>query len=236
MFGKSKKPALGHEAQAEGGGGQEAPATPGSPVFTRPDPLGLTGRGTGTSDVGRRGLEAAARRSEPRSGSTEGRKLVVGREICLSGEIKSCERLVVEGQVEANLTDCQTLEISRPGLFRGSAVVEHCEISGTFEGNLTVNGVLVLHGSGRVIGSLRYGELEIERGGVVNGDMTQIEESESFAETAEQQTAASFDGGFDGSALAHPSDLPEHLGDEFAEESSEELPGEPDAVPRSNAL
>ena len=37
--------------------------------------------------------------------TNEGRKLVVGREICLSGEIKACERLIVEGRVEADLTD-----------------------------------------------------------------------------------------------------------------------------------
>src|SRR3546814_4945852 len=56
---------------------------------------------------------------------------------------RSCEKLVVEGRVEADLRDSQSLEISEPGLFKGNATVEDCEISGTFEGDLTVTGLLV---------------------------------------------------------------------------------------------
>src|SRR5207302_10198484 len=44
----------------------------------------------------------AAPRSAPRRNETEQRTLIVGREISLSGEITSCDRLVVEGSVEAN--------------------------------------------------------------------------------------------------------------------------------------
>src|SRR5438094_3259687 len=40
----------------------------------------------------------------PRRSETEIRKLIVGREITLSGEITSCDMLMVEGSVEANLT------------------------------------------------------------------------------------------------------------------------------------
>ena len=38
----------------------------------------------------------------PRRNDTEPRKLIVGREISLSGEIASCDKLIVEGAVEAN--------------------------------------------------------------------------------------------------------------------------------------
>lgn len=217
MFGKSKKPSgTGETPQADGA--VEATALnsgSGNAVFTRPDPLGLTGRGT-ANEFGRRGLDAnltAPRRGDSRQTPTEGRKLVVGREICLSGEIKSCERLVVEGQVEANLTDCQILEISKPGLFRGSAVVDHCEISGAFEGDLTVRGLLTIYGSGRVVGSLRYGDLEIERGGRVSGEMLLLEEQESSepaatvtdysapVESATPETVVDMDSGSDDQAL-----------------------------------
>src|SRR5690349_6505981 len=39
------------------------------------------------------------------AGDNEGKKLIVGREIVLTGEIRACDRLVVEGRVEAALTD-----------------------------------------------------------------------------------------------------------------------------------
>src|SRR4030081_2076049 len=41
--------------------------------------------------------------STPRANQAERRTMIVGREISLSGEIKSCNRLVVEGSVEASL-------------------------------------------------------------------------------------------------------------------------------------
>ena len=80
----------------------------------------------------------------------EGHTLVVGREIRLTGEISACQRLIVEGSVEAELTDTQTLEIADTGQFRGSAVVGDCVISGSFDGELTVSGLLTVRAGGRV--------------------------------------------------------------------------------------
>src|SRR3546814_17401437 len=67
--------------------------------------------------------------------------------------------------------DSQSLEISEPGLFKGNATVEDCEISGTFEGDLTVTGLLVVQPTGRVSGRIRYAEMELSRGARVSGDI-----------------------------------------------------------------
>ena len=108
-------------------------------------------------------LASAARaRSAQGEDGGQGRRLVVGREIRLTGEINKCQKLVVEGQVEANLTDCVDLEIIGSGLFKGTAVVEQAEISGRFEGELSVTTRLYVRSSGRLSGKIRYGDLEIE--------------------------------------------------------------------------
>ncbi len=126
--------------------------------------------------------QAEQRPSEASSSTTgEGKKLIVGSGIKLSGEIMACEKLVVEGEVEADLSDSQILEIAETGLFRGRAVVDEAFISGTFEGELTCRTRLHLRASGRVIGTLRYMEMEIERGGKVSG---QIEEIDNRNQTA----------------------------------------------------
>ncbi len=41
----------------------------------------------------------------------EHKKLIVGRDISLNGEIRTCDTLVVEGRVEAVLQDCKNIEI-----------------------------------------------------------------------------------------------------------------------------
>lgn len=99
----------------------------------------------------------------------EPKTLTVGREINLAGEITSCDRLVVEGEVRSDLDQCQSLEIARGGAFRGKAKISSAEIAGLFEGDLNVEGCLILRATGRIIGTIRYREIEIERGGKLAG-------------------------------------------------------------------
>ena len=99
------------------------------------------------------------------------RKLIVGREISLAGEITSCDWLVVEGSVEANLANCRDIEISDTGVFKGSASIEQAEIRGRFDGVLNVRRRLLIRAGGRVTGTVRYGQIEIERGGRISGDV-----------------------------------------------------------------
>jgi cytoskeletal protein CcmA (bactofilin family) len=108
---------------------------------------------------------------QPRHSEAEVRKLIVGREIVLSGEINSCDKLFVEGSVEANLTNCRDVDIAESGLFKGSASIEEAEIRGRFEGNLVVRKRLLIKASGRVSGTIRYGQIEIECGGQISGDI-----------------------------------------------------------------
>ena len=99
------------------------------------------------------------------------RRLSVGRGITLSGEINSCQKLYIAGIVEANLTNCRDLDIAESGLFKGSTSIEEAEVSGRFEGDLTVRKRLLIKATGRVSGTIRYGQLEIERGGQISGDI-----------------------------------------------------------------
>ena len=93
------------------------------------------------------------------------------REITLSGEINSCDKLFIEGSVEANLTNCRDVDIAESGLFKGSASIEEAEVRGRFEGNLSVRKRLLIKATGRVSGTIRYGQIEIECGGQISGDI-----------------------------------------------------------------
>src|SRR5579862_9325301 len=106
-----------------------------------------------------------------RSNDADLRKLIVGREISLSGEITSCDKLIVEGSVEANLQNCHDVDISESGLFKGSATIDEIEVRGRFEGNLVVRKRLLIRATGRVTGTIRYGQIEIECGGQISGDI-----------------------------------------------------------------
>ena len=103
--------------------------------------------------------------------STGGSKLTVGPNIKLKGvEITDCDTLVVEGLVEATM-DSRVIEIAEQGAFKGSAEIDIAEIHGQFDGNLTVRQKLVIFGTGRVHGKVRYGKVVIEEGGQLTGDI-----------------------------------------------------------------
>ncbi len=132
------------------------------------------------------------RRAEVHPSSPDDRdskKLVVGRGIALSGEIRACDRLIVEGQVEATLSDSRSIEISASGVFKGKAQIEEAEISGRFDGELVVSHKLIIHDTGRVVGNVRYGEIEIARGGIISGQIDVISPTAASTSTSEQPAA-----------------------------------------------
>jgi len=125
------------------------------------------------------------RQSEaPEATATEGKKLLVGRDIFLTGEITACNKLVIEGRVEASLAESQSIDIAATGHFKGTAEADTAEVSGRFEGKLLVRKRLTIRSSGRVTGEIRYGEIEIECGGVISGDIKTVEDDPAAAAKA----------------------------------------------------
>ena len=107
----------------------------------------------------------------PRSAEEEAQRLIVGKGIVLNGEITACDRLVVEGRVEATLNKTRSIEIAPTGVFKGAAEIEQATVGGLYDGKLTCKGKLTIRGAGRVQGEVRYGEIEIEAGGVISGNV-----------------------------------------------------------------
>ena len=99
----------------------------------------------------------------------EARNLVVGWGTSLSGNIGSCNTLLVEGNVEANLKEAKNVVVGETGIFRGSAVIDEAEIRGRLEGELIVRKRLRIHATGFVSGTVTYKEIEVEFGGKISG-------------------------------------------------------------------
>ncbi len=128
-------------------------------------------------------------------GAHDSKHLVIGRDISLSGEISSCDRLIVEGRAEVVLQGAQIIEVTASGFFKGSADVEEADISGLFEGDLVARDQLILRAGGRIKGTVRYGRIVIEAGGEVSGDMQALEAATTNEEGADQSGDAEAEAG-----------------------------------------
>lgn len=167
-----------------------------------PRRIDLPGTGAGAAGAVRRPDSSAA----APGGRESPRKLIVGSEISLAGEITACDHLVVEGRIEAKIKDCQTIEIAEQGVFKGSAEISDGDIAGRFEGDLSVSGLLRLRASGVVTGTIKYGELQVETGGKLIGTLQPL-----GGDTAATAPAAA----------AAPQPAPTPLFDDKAEAGSE---------------
>lgn len=103
----------------------------------------------------------------------QGSRLHVGADIHLKGEITACDRLIVEGKVEASM-DSKEIEISKSGVFIGTVDIDTADISGKFNGTMKARKRLVIRKSGYVSGDISYGEIEIEPGGEIGGSLKKI--------------------------------------------------------------
>ena len=105
---------------------------------------------------------------------SNGRKLVIGQGITMSGEIEACEHLIVEGTIEATLKGANVLDVYESGAFLGTVEIDEANIAGRFEGDITVKGRLTIESTGQVIGSISYKELSMEAGAVIDGSISPI--------------------------------------------------------------
>jgi cytoskeletal protein CcmA (bactofilin family) len=145
--------------------------------------IDLTRRQPGPSNSSPPRPSSEAADSPTASVVAESRKLVVGREIRLKGEVTSCDVLVVEGSVELSLTDARQIHVAESGLFTGTVEVAEAEIAGQFEGELTVRERLVVRPGGRVTGRVRYGNIVVEAGGQIAGEVESLTSQASRGRT-----------------------------------------------------
>jgi cytoskeletal protein CcmA (bactofilin family) len=148
----------------------------------RPNPLAMNPTVPATpsptaAPAARTPAPAAAAESAATAPSAEpkGSKLSIGPNINLKGvEISNCDVIVIEGNVDATINS-KIMEIGQPGRLNGTAIIDVAEIHGDFSGELTARTKLVVHATGRVTGTVRYGKLVVAEGGMVSGELKQLD-------------------------------------------------------------
>ena len=177
---------LGRQKQRDGAPKTGQPLPPGHsnrPDAYRTDNSAVSSSSQPAADILRRAPDVTAvtgRRTDVAPSAfndAASKRLTVGRGITLSGEIRACDLLIVEGQVEATLSESRAVEISASGVFKGIADIESAEVSGLIEGELVVRNTLVIHSTGRVLGKISYGRIEIARGGIISGQIDVLPET-----------------------------------------------------------
>lgn len=111
------------------------------------------------------------------SGDQDERKgsIFIGEGVTVTGSFSIPGRAVVNGTLNGELSADELL-VGEQGMLVGKITARNADIHGKTNDTLTVSNHLVIRASGRVNGKASYGELEIERGGLVSGTIAPADE------------------------------------------------------------
>ena len=113
--------------------------------------------------------------------SGEPNALYVGQGVCIKGDVSVPGIIVVDGTVEGSICG-RAVWVSPSGLVKGSIVATEAEIHGTISETIEVKQLLTVHPTGRVSGDVHYGELQLEKGGVISGTLCCVSDQKETVE------------------------------------------------------
>jgi cytoskeletal protein CcmA (bactofilin family) len=105
-----------------------------------------------------------------------------GEGVVFKGSITAPEKVVVHGSVEGEIV-ARDLLVGPTGMITGRVSVDQANIQGKVFDHIVAKVCLSLRKTGRIEGSASYGEIEIEKGGVLSGEVSTIKSSESSEAT-----------------------------------------------------
>ena len=165
------------------------PASPSAPAAARPTaprPLSQSSPGpTPTPSP----TPTPTRAPAPAAPAADG-KLILGKGVSLAGHVTDAASVMVEGNFSQATIEAGELVIGQAGRITGQAVVTSAEVRGHFEGELTVQDDLIVHETGNVSGTIRYGEFQAARGARLEGDIRTIGSEPSPAHQPAEVEAA----------------------------------------------
>jgi cytoskeletal protein CcmA (bactofilin family) len=94
----------------------------------------------------------------------------IGKGVSFKGEAKVPNHAVINGDFNGKL-ETKTLKIESDGVVSGNTTADDVTVHGELNSELNCRNLLSIESSGVVNGRLKYGEIEIARGGRIIGNM-----------------------------------------------------------------
>ena len=103
---------------------------------------------------------------------------IISETSSLEGTLKMPGDVIIMGSFKGSIIS-RTLEIFKDGKAFGSIEAENVTIAGHFEGELACSGLLTIAKTGTVKGRVAYVALSVERGGLLDAEIFQLESTDT---------------------------------------------------------
>jgi len=102
--------------------------------------------------------------------------LSIGNGVVLSGKIVEADKVIIHGSVDAEV-NARSVDVAAEGSLTGTTTTADLSISGTFRGNAQVTEKLTIENGGSLEGDVSYGELSVESGGLLFGNLSRSKDA-----------------------------------------------------------
>jgi cytoskeletal protein CcmA (bactofilin family) len=94
---------------------------------------------------------------------------VIGRGTIVEGTVRACGAVQVDGQIEGALIAEGQVSVGPTGSVLGDVVAYQLDVGGLVDGRINIRDHLHVAPGGTARGEVRYGSLQVDRGGVLTG-------------------------------------------------------------------
>jgi len=88
----------------------------------------------------------------------------------ITGDVRSTGDIRIDGSLTGNLNTKGKVVIGPTGKINGEVICKNSEVSGIVEGKITVNQLLILKASSKILGDIATSKLSIEPGAIFSGN------------------------------------------------------------------
>ncbi|PPD06051.1 MAG: hypothetical protein CTY30_11795 [Methylocystis sp.] len=113
----------------------------------------------------------------------------IGAGVTLKGEISASDLIIVDGAIEGDVS-ARVIQVGQGGVIRGKVSATEADVSGWISDHIEIKQLLVVRATGRVEGKITYGEIELEKGAVIAGELTAIDDYRAAKPAAAAKSAA----------------------------------------------
>lgn len=108
---------------------------------------------------------------------------IIGPSIKVKGNFQGKGNIVIEGTLEGSLKTEANLFVGPDAKVVANIESDDAAIHGEVEGNIKNKGYLAIGKNAKISGDIQYVEISIEKGAIVSGNLTPIQETKKAAKS-----------------------------------------------------
>lgn len=116
---------------------------------------------------------------------------IIGASIKVKGNFQGQGNIIIEGALEGSLKTASDVFIGNQSKIVANIESKGAVINGEVRGNIKAKGYLIIGGTAQIFGDIQYGEISIDKGASINGQLVMLSEEHKRNEKVKEEAESS---------------------------------------------